>query len=255
LAKRAAARLTVSALIAEASDFSRDAWRACWLPILLVTAGHTLQFLHGHVSPADWRPGVFGMLAYGLMIFYVPLYGGLYRIAVGGRPAAGRGFGGLQWNGVEWRLIAVGVVVAFLIGLSLVPFLALMGVLALVFRSHPVVSLGPLGDFSYAAVATLPVWLLFIWLMAPRIARLMMGGVYSTAREKTEPFGGWEPAKRSGWPIAWVLGSRPRSRISLAVGPLMARPPMMGETAITGAAHVAMASRKAGMASMGSTLR
>jgi len=205
LAKRAAARLTVSELIAEASDFSRDAWRACWLPMLLVTAGHTLQFLHGYMSSTEWRPGVFGFLAYVLMIFYVPLYGGLYRIAVGGKPALGRRFGGLQWNGVEWRLVAVGVVVAFLVGLSLVPFLAAMGVLALVFGSHKVVSLGLLGNLSYVAIASIPVWLLFFWLMAPRIARLMLGWAYSTAREKTEPFAGWEPAKRSGWPIAWVL--------------------------------------------------
>ncbi len=205
MAKRAAARLTISEVIAEASDFSRDAWRACWLPILLVTAGHALQFLHGNMAAGEWRPGVFGFLAYVLMIFYVPLYGGLYRIAIGGRPAAGLRFGGLQWNGVEWRLVAVAVVIAFLVGLSLTPFLAAMGVLYLVFGSHRVVSFGPLGSFSYLAMASIPVWLLFVWLMAPRIARLMLGWAYSTAREKTEPFAGWEPAKRSGWPIACVL--------------------------------------------------
>jgi hypothetical protein len=205
LAKRAAARLTVSELVAEASDFSRQAWRACWLPMALVTTGHTLQFLHGNMSADEWRPGLFGFLAYALMIFYLPLYGALYRTAIGGRPAAGRGPGGLQWGGVEWRLIAVGVVVAFLIGLSVMPFLAVMGILVLVLGAHRVVSVGPLGSFSYVGLASIPVWLLFFCLMAPRIGRLMLGWAYSTARAKTEPFGGWEPARRSGWPIAWAL--------------------------------------------------
>ena len=189
----------------EASDFAREGWRACWLPILLVAAGHTLGFVNQHAARTDWRPGPWPFIAVGLMLFYVPLYGALYRTAFGGRPAEGRGVGGLQWGGVEWRLIAVGIVIAFLTGLALSPFLAVTGVLALVFGSHHLVSLGSLGSLTYWAVAAVPVWLVFVLIMAPRVARLTLGWAYSTAFGKTEPFAGWTPAKRSGWTIAIAL--------------------------------------------------
>ena len=54
--------------------------------------------------------------------------------------------------------------------------------------------------------------------------------------------------------MAAAPGSTPRSAIIFAVGPLSARPPTMGETAITGARQAASAARTPGTASMGSML-
>lgn len=205
MAKRVAARLTVSELIAEASDVSRGAWRAGWAPILLLTLAHTVIFLDRHVAHGGAATGLMTAAACALMIFYVPLYGALYRLALGGRIAGGRGVGGLQWDGVEWRLIAVGVVIAFVTGLVLMPFLAATGVIALVIGLDRTVPVDLLGPTALWKVLCLPVWLLCFVVMAARVSRLMLGWAYSSAREKAEPFAGWAPSKRSGWSIAWAL--------------------------------------------------
>lgn len=202
MAKRATARFSLSDLIGEASDFARDAWRDCWLAMLVVAAAHTLIFLNHHVAVSDWRPGPLGWIAPLLFLGYVPLYGGLYRVALGGRAMKTLGPGGLQWSGAEWRLIAVGVVIAFIIGLAMTPFLAATGIAALIMGLKTVMSAGPLGQWARWAPAGAVIWLFFFWIMAPRIARLMLGWAYSVAREKVEPFGGWEPAKGVGWRIA-----------------------------------------------------
>lgn len=204
-AKRAETRLGFSELIAEGSDFARDAFRDCWLAILLVALVQTFLFARSHVAPAEWPRSVFDWIVPLGVLFYVPLYGGLYRAALGGRPFASMGPGGLQWTGLEWRLIAVGVVIAFLIGLATMPFFAITGVLALIFHRSPLVSLGPFGSLTTWALASIPVWLVFFVVMAPRIARLMLGWPYSVAREKIEPFAGWGPGKASGWPLAFAI--------------------------------------------------
>ena len=51
-----------------------------------------------------------------------------------------------------------------------------------------------------------------------------------------------------------ALGVRPSSAIIFAVGPFTARPPMIGDTAITGAAQSASPARTPGTARIGSML-
>lgn len=206
LAHRAAAQFSAGQLVAEGSDFAREAWRECWLPMLLVTAGHALMFVDQHVPAADWRPGLLGVIAPLLMVFYVPLYGGLYRAALGGHPRTSKGFGGLQWSAVEWRLIAVGLALAFMIGLAMIPFLAANLIAALVLRNG-VFSAGPFGQWARWAPFAIVVWGVFVWLFGQRIARLMLGWPFSIAREKTEPFAGFVLSKGSGWEILLALAA------------------------------------------------
>jgi hypothetical protein len=206
LAHRAAARLDASQLVAEGSDFAREAWRECWLPMLVVTLGHALMFVDQHVPAADWRPGLLGVIAPLLMVFYVPLYGGLYRAALGGPPRLSKGFGGLQWSAVEWRLIAVGLVLAFIAGLSMTPFLAATAVAALILHNG-VFSVGPFGQWARWAPVAVVIWAGFLWLMGPRIARLALGWPFSVARERTEPFAGFPLSKGSGWAILVALAA------------------------------------------------
>lgn len=206
LAHRAAAQFSAGQLVAEGSDFAREAWRECWLPILLVTVGHALMFVDQHVPAADWRPGLLGVIAPLLMVFYVPLYGGLYRAALGGHPRTSKGFGGLQWSAVEWRLIAVGLALAFMIGLAMIPFLAATGIAALVLHNG-VFSAGPFGQWARWAPIAIVIWAVFIWLFGQRIARLMLGWPFSVAREKTEPFAGFVLSKGSGWAILFALAA------------------------------------------------
>ena len=205
LAKHSAERLRVSELIEEATDLARSAVRECWLPILILTAAHAVIFLNHHAAAGDWRPGILSWLAPLGLVFYVPLYGALYRTALGGEDLKTRGIGGLQWSGVEWRLIAVGVVIVFLIGLAATPFLAATGIAALIPASHAPVSIGALGTWSRWAFVVTPIWLVFFWLMAPRLARLMLGWPFSIARGKTEPFAGLGPSSHSGWALAIAL--------------------------------------------------
>jgi hypothetical protein len=200
----ATVRLSVGQLVAEGSDFVRDAWRECWLPMLLAIAGHTLMFVDQHVPAAEWSPGPLAWIAPLLMIFYVPLYGALYRSALGGHPAASRGPGGLQWSAVEWRLIAVGVVIAFLTGLAMTPFSAITGIAALLLHNG-VFSAGPFGQWARWTPFAILIWAVFFWLFAPRIARLMLGWPFSIARERTQPFAGFIPSRGSGWAIAFAL--------------------------------------------------
>ena len=54
--------------------------------------------------------------------------------------------------------------------------------------------------------------------------------------------------------MAAALGAIPRSAIIFAVGPLTACPPMIGETAITGASQALSAARTPGTARIGSML-
>ncbi len=205
LAHRAAPRLGVRDLIAEGGDFAREAWREAWLVMLLLVGVQTYLFARGHIAVADWRRSPIDWLVPLLLVFYIPLYGALYRAALGGRPAAGLGVGGLQWRGVEWRLIAVGFVIVFLAGLAMAPFVAASLIAALVMGLHASMSIGPFGGWARWTPATVVIWLLFFWLMAPRIARLMLGWAYSTAAEKIEPFAGWGSSRRSGWPLAFAL--------------------------------------------------
>ncbi len=204
MSKRAAVPLKLSRLWAEASGFSRHAWRGAWAPILLLTVAHTVMFLASHVARTDWAPWP-APVPWLMMILYVPLFGGLYRTALGGRAAKSHGFGGLQWGAVEWRLIIVGAVTSVLTAFALIPALAACGVLGLLLGTRRMVTLGPLGSVSALAVASAGVGVLFFLVMAPRVARLMLGWAYSTARGRTEPFAGLGPARRSGWPIALGL--------------------------------------------------
>ncbi len=204
MSKPAHVRLSTGDLIAEGSDLSREAWRDAWAPMLLVIAGHTLMFMNQHVAASDWHAGIWTFVGPALLIFYVPLYGALYRAALGGRAMESHGPAGLQWNGVEWRLITVGVIIVFLAGLAMTPFLAVTGIAALIVRGPPF-TISYLGTWARWAPGAAIIWAFFFWIMAPRLARLMLGWPYSTGREKTEPFAGWSPAERSGWSIAWAL--------------------------------------------------
>ena len=205
LAKRSAIRLRVSDLVDEGTALARSAVRECWLPIVILVAAHTILFLKSHAAASDWSPGALSWIAPLAFVLYVPLYGALYRSALGGRDLRTLGFGGLQWSGVEWRLIAVGVVIVFLIALAASPFFAATGLAALFPASHAPVSLGLLGTWSRWAFIVTPIWLIFLWLMAPRLARLMLGWPFSIARGTTEPFAGVGPARHSGWPLLIAL--------------------------------------------------
>jgi hypothetical protein len=204
LSKHAHVRLSIGDLVAEGSDLSRAAWRDAWAPMLLVIAGHTLVFMNQHVAASDWHAGIWTFIGPALLIFYIPLYGALYRAALGGRTIESHGPAGLQWNGVEWRLITVGVIIVFLAGLAMTPFLAVTGIAALIMRGTPF-TISYLGTWARWAPGAAIIWAFFFWIMAPRLARLMLGWPYSTGREKTEPFAGWSPAERSGWSIAWAM--------------------------------------------------
>lgn len=205
LAKHASVRLNLSDLLGDASDFTRDAWRDCWAPMLAIVVAHVLTFMGQHVAASEWSPGPWGWLTPLLFIFYVPLYGGLYRAALGGPRLRSLGPAGLQWSGAEWRLIAVTIVFAFIVGVVMTPFLAATAIAALIMGLHQVMSAGPFGQWARWTPAALVIWLIFFWLMGGRIARLALGWPYSVARGKTEPFAGWGPSHRSGWAIAWAF--------------------------------------------------
>jgi hypothetical protein len=200
-----APRFGVGELIAEGSDFARDAWRECWGPMLLVVVAHTVIFLNRHALATDWQPGVFRWLLPLLLIFYVPLFGGLYRTALGGEAYRRRGPGGLQWRGDEWLMIVVALVVALFVALAFIPFLALTGLAALIFGTRGVVTVGPLGQWADWAPAALVIWAIYLWLVAPRAARLALGWPYSIARGQLHALAGWGRARKRGWTIAIAL--------------------------------------------------
>jgi hypothetical protein len=211
LARRSAVRLRVWDLLGEGSDLARGALRTAWAPILVLVAAYTVMFLNGHAAAGDWQPGPLTWIAPLALLAYAPLYGALYRAALGGPGARTRGLGGLQWSGVEWRLVVVGAVLVIVAGLVAVPFLAATGLAALLPGSHAPVNIGPFGTLSRWALAAIPIWLVFAVVAAPRLARLMLSWPFSVARGKIQPFGGFGISRRSGWGIlvALVLAQGP----------------------------------------------
>jgi len=70
----------------------------------------------------------------------------------------------------------------------------------------------------------------------------------------SDPERGWGRRDET-WTFMAALTGRPSSAIIFAVGPFTARPPMIGDTATTGAAVAAIAVRSSGTARIGSMLR
>ncbi len=199
-------RLTVSEAVAEAGDFARSAWRDCWAVMLIVIVGQTLVFMGAHAAETDWRPWIWPKLGALLTIAYVPLFGALYRLGVGGEPTRSLGPGGLQWTGVEWRLLCVWAVLAFILGLGVAPIAIVSAPLIYFFRHHAV-ALGPLGSWSVATLILAPFWLVFGSILLRLWGRLGLAGSITTARGRISPLSGWSMTRGLGWTIglAWLV--------------------------------------------------
>lgn len=202
---------TLREALAEASDFARDVWRDCWAVMLIIVAGRTLVFLGHHVSAVEWTPGVWPTVGEVLTLAYIPLFGALYRLGVGGPALDSLGWGGLQWTGVEWRLLGVWIVLGFALGIVATPLAMVSFPLLYLFKHHAAVSLGPLGSWSAASIFLAPFWLGFAAFILFTWGRLGLAGALTTARQRVSPFASWALTRGLGWTIglAWLIVQLP----------------------------------------------
>jgi hypothetical protein len=202
-------RPTAREALVEASDFARDVWRDCWPVMSVIVVARTLVFLGHHVSATEWAPGFWPRLGELMTLAYIPLFGALYRLGVGGRALDSLGWGGFQWTGVEWRLLGVWIVLGFALAVCATP-LAIVPLLYL-FKHHAAVSLGPLGSWSLASILLAPFWLAFAGFVLFMGGRLGLAAALTTARGKVSPFASWSLTRGLGWTIgaAWLVTQLP----------------------------------------------
>ena len=197
--------------LAEAADFARDVWRDCWPVMLVIVLGRTLVFMGHHVSVTEWRPWLWPTIGEVLSLAYIPLFGALYRLGVGGEALDSLGWGGFQWTGVEWRLLGVWIVLGFALAICAAPLSIISFPLLYLFQHHTAVSLGPFGGWSLASILLAPFWLafgavvLFVW------GRLGLAAAATTARMRISPFASWSLTRGLGWTIglAWLIAQLP----------------------------------------------
>ena len=197
--------------LAEASDFARDAWRDCWPVMLVIVIGRTLVFLGHHVSSTEWAPGLWPTIGEVLTLAYIPLFGAMYRLGVGGLALDSLGWGGFQWTRVEWRLLGVWVVLGFALSICATPLAIVSFPLLYLFQHHAAVSLGPLGGWSFASILLAPFWLGFAAFVLFMWGRLGLAAAITTVRGRISPFASWSMTRGLGWTIggAWLVTQLP----------------------------------------------
>jgi len=162
LAVRHGDRLKLGALASDAANFSRAAPHKVWLTVLGLVVVQAYLFARGHVASAIWPPGPPDWIVPFGLVLYVPLFGGLYRLALGGKRLRGLGPGGLQWRGLEWRLIGVAIIIALLIGMVALPFILINLLVIMLLGVRAQISLGPFGGWARWAPETALIWSAFL---------------------------------------------------------------------------------------------
>jgi hypothetical protein len=125
----------------------------------------------------------------------------------------------LQLGGVEWRGVAVNIVLAFFYGLACVPLALLSGGLYLLLRRFDGVTLGPLGHWEWWFLAALVFWVALAAWLTYASGRLSLATALSAERERISPFVGWPLTEGFGRTIVttFVLVHIPAFAVWLAL--------------------------------------
>jgi hypothetical protein len=199
------ARLKALDALDDAMDFTRDAWRDAFLAMAVVAVGWTLLVAagHGRMSPsvaAGLR--VVGLL---LLLFHLPLWGGLYRQALG-EPTAkglgGLGRGGLQLGLVEARILGLNAAFAAGLGVTCAPTILVAAVVFLLLHGLGGVTLGPLGHWAWWFVVVAVMVCALAAGLAYLCGRLSLSTPLSLKTRRVTPWAGWDLTDRQAWPIA-----------------------------------------------------
>jgi hypothetical protein len=203
--------ITVSEALHEALDFARGAWRDAWAAMALTAAGWAMIVVAAQAQLTAEDAGLVQKIGYGLLLIYLPLLGGLYRLGVGGPALRGLGGGGLQLGGAEWRLLTVNLVLAFFALLACVPGALASAGLYAALRRFDGVTLGPLGHWEWWFLAAAVVWVLvFAWLIYAS-GRLSLATPLSVDRRRIVPWESWDltPGRGRTIALAFILAHTP----------------------------------------------
>lgn len=155
--------------------FAGEAWRDAWAPLTLVAAGQAGAFacarldipnaLASRLEACGWIVSAIALL---------PALGALYRSAVGGPALKRIGWGGLQFEDIEHRMLGAGLLLAAA-GACAISVLLLAGAAAWYpLRNLGVLRLPLIGPFGLWFLAAAPILLVVGWGLLIGLSRLAL---------------------------------------------------------------------------------
>jgi hypothetical protein len=205
-------QVSVGASLVYAWTLLKQHWRAIWAVLALYSLAATVNLAGAYALNNGLMLG--GAAAQ--LLAQLVLYGALFRLALADRhpadPAFALGHAGLQWGGIEWRLLGAGVLfVLFLTIIAVLGVVLVSGVALGIIINHggaappttPQAVLAALGPTGQTVVSVL--FALVILALIYCYIRLSLAFTATADAGKVSVLASWSLTKAHGWRILGAL--------------------------------------------------
>ena len=205
-------QVSVGASLVYAWTLLKQHWRAIWAVLALVSLAGTIYLAGAYAGNNELQiGGVVAQLLTGLL-----LYGAVFRLAFADRHPADPGFAlghaGLQWGGIEWRLLGAGVLLTLFLAIIAVLGMVLVSAVALgIIMNHggatppttPQAVLAALGPNGQTVVSV--IFFLVLLALLYCYVRLSLALAATVDTGKVSVLASWSLTKAQGWRILGAL--------------------------------------------------